>query len=356
MYMGPVMIVLDSTNCPKTCTRPEDMGNSNMLLARNLVDGTFISAYEFKAMRSTDRPDTLVCPGISAEGAACTASVSPAALTSDHMHPYFRVARVSDHVVGCTEASTRVESPDKATDLVGTKGKQGPRGPRQLIRITLRHPQAAATLAAQKATRATSARIGHHRAPAPTSGTRTLTVQCGIRKAALDHARGIITDTHTVSLGDNKGAASRFIYPTDRLINAPYNGHEVIAYGQLHSVSKGNAANTYFIRLCLPDGRPTKVSIMISAAHYAALRVRLTQVMLEPTAWMLIACGTVTGREEAKRYLRPVGARSVHFQRTSLKVAHTPSASLPVSEDVKFSVPGSTFEARSESSSKSTSN
>lgn len=288
-----------------------------MLIARNPLDNTYISAFDVKHMPPQAQPSKLLCPGLSPDGSPCSAAVTPAALDSDHKHPYFRVGRVTDHIADCTESSTRVNPPDNTTDRRGIKGKEAPRGPERRVQIELRHPEASAARAANNAPRTLKSHTGHHRAPAPRDHTRHMTLQCGIRKAALDYARGIISDTDTVSLGGKKGPARQFIYQAERLLYAPYNGHAIIAFGQLHSISQGTAPNTYFIRLCRPNGGPTKVSIMIGSEHYASLRPRIHLAKIEPSKWTLIACGTITGKTTDKRYLRPFDGLSLYLQRTS---------------------------------------
>lgn len=288
-----------------------------MLIARNPLDNTYISAFDVKHMPPQAQPSKLLCPGLSPDGSPCSAAVTPAALDSDHKHPYFRVGRVTDHIADCTESSTRVNPPDNTTDRRGIKGKEAPRGPERRVQIELRHPEASAARAANNAPRTLKSYTGHHRAPAPRDHTRPMTLQCGIRKAALDYARGIISDTDTVSLGGKKGPARQFIYHAERLLYAPYDGHAIIAFGQLHSISQGTAPNTYFIRLCRPNGGPTKVSIMIGSEHYASLRPRIHLAKIEPSKWTLIACGTITGKTTDKRYLRPFDGLSLYLQRTS---------------------------------------
>lgn len=288
-----------------------------MLTALNARTGAPISVYAYKALAPHDRPGALVCPGQSVEGAACTAPVTAAALDSDHVHPYFRVGRVSDHVEGCTEAAGDPPAHGPDTEPIGVDGAQGPRGPETIVRITLNNPAASAAAAAGAAPTGAAATAGHHRAPKPGGSDQPLTVRCGLRKAALDHARGVIADTDTVTLGTTTAPAREIIHPAERLINAPYNGHEVIAYGHLHSVRQGDKGRTHFIRLRLPDGRPTKVPIIISTAHYTRLRSRFTQVKQDPGSWTLIACGTIKGPEYAQRYLTPLGTGSIHFQHSS---------------------------------------
>ena len=263
------------------------------------------------------QPSKLLCPGLSPDGSPCSAAVTPAALDSDHKHPYFRVGRVTDHIADCTESSTRVNPPDHTTDRRGIKGKEAPRGPERRVQIELRHPEASAARAANNAPRTLKSHTGHHRAPAPRDHTRPMTLQCGIRKAALDYARGIISNTDTVSLEGKKGPARQFIYQAERLLYAPYNSPAIIAFGQLHSIRKGTAPNTYFVRLCRPNGGPTKVSIMIGSEHYASLRPRIHLAKVEPSKWTLIACGTITGKTTDKRYLRPFDGLSLYLQRTS---------------------------------------
>lgn len=219
-----------------------------MLIARNPLDNTYISAFDVKHMPPQAQPSKLLCPGLSPDGSPCSAAVTPAALDSDHKHPYFRVGRVTDHIADCTESSTRVNPPDHTTDRRGIKGKEAPRGPERRVQIELRHPEASAARAANNAPRTLKSHTGHHRAPAPRDHTRPMTLQCGIRKAALDYARGIISNTDTVSLEGKKGPARQFIYQAERLLYAPYNSHAIIAFGQLHSISKGTAPNTYFGR------------------------------------------------------------------------------------------------------------
>ena len=288
-----------------------------MLTALNAHTGAPISVYAYKAMAPHNRPGALVCPGQSVEGDACTAPVTAAALNSDHVHPYFRVGRINDHVEGCTEVAGTTPTPTGDTDPDGIKGVQGPRGPETIVRITLNNPAASAAAAAGAATTSATTTAGHHRAPKPSGSDQPLTVRCGLRKAALDHARGVIADTDTVTLGTTTAPAREIIHPAERLINAPYNGHEVIAYGHLHSVTQGNKGRTHFIRLRLPDGRPTKVPIIISTTHYNQLRTRFTQVKHNPGSWTLIACGTIKGPKYAQRYLAPLDTNSIHFQRSS---------------------------------------
>ena len=175
-----------------------------MLIARNPLDNTYISAFDVKHMPPQAQPSKLLCPGLSPDGSPCSAAVTPAALDSDHKHPYFRVGRVTDHIADCTESSTRVNPPDHTTDRRGIKGKEAPRGPERRVQIELRHPEASAARAANNAPRTLKSHTGHHRAPAPRDHTRPMTLQCGIRKAALDYARGIISDTDTVSLGGKR--------------------------------------------------------------------------------------------------------------------------------------------------------
>ena len=288
-----------------------------MLIARNPLDNTYVSAFDFKQLPAQTRPGELLCPGLNPDGSPCSAPVTPAALDSDHKHPYFRVRRVHDHVGGCTESSTRVDPPDKSLGRRGIKGKEAPRGPERRVQIELRHPEASAARAANNAAKTLPGHIGHHRAPAQRDHIRPMTLQCGIRKAALDYARGIISDTDTVSLGGEKGPARQFIYPAKRLLYAPYNGHAIIAFGQLHSISRGTA-DTYFVRLRLPNGGPTRVSIMIGSEHYASLRSRVQIAKIDPSKWALIACGTITGKTPEKRYLRPFDGLSLYLQRTSV--------------------------------------
>lgn len=289
-----------------------------MLIARNPLDNTYVSAFDFKHLPPQARPGDLLCPGLNPDGSPCLAPVTPAALDSDHKHPYFRVRRIDDHVDGCTEISTRVDPPDKSVDRRGIKGHEAPRGPERRVQIELRHPEASAARAANNAAKTLPGRIGHHRAPAQRDRTRPMTLQCGIRKAALDYARDIISDTDTVSLGGEKGPARQFIYPAKRLLYAPYNSHAIIAFGQLHSISRGTAADTYFVRLRLPNGGPTKVSIMIGSEHYTSLRARVHLAKIDPSKWALIACGTIAGKTQEKRYLRPFDGLSLYLQRTSV--------------------------------------
>lgn len=105
-----------------------------MLIARNPLDNTYISAFDFKRTPPQARPNDLLCPGLSPDGSPCSASVRPAALESGHKHPHFRVRRVNDHVDDCTESSTRVNPADKNVDRRGVKGKEAPRGPKDVFR------------------------------------------------------------------------------------------------------------------------------------------------------------------------------------------------------------------------------
>ncbi len=141
-----------------------------------------------------------------------------------------------------------------------------------------------------------------------------------MRKAVLDYARGIINDDDTVKLGDVQKTARQLFYPADRLINAPYKGHIVIAFGHILNISAGSAWNTHFIRLRRSNGGPTKVTIMIGPDRYAQLRTRIEQATINPSEWMVIACGTITGRNKNKPYLEPLDGGSLYFQRTIHRV------------------------------------
>lgn len=199
-----------------------------MLIARNPVNNTFVNAFDYKQMLPQERPDGLLCPGVNFVGIPCLAPVTPAAMSSKHKHPYFRVGRIDNHIDGCTEGATRIDPPDTAIITDDHKGQEAPRGPDRLVHITLRRPKSAAARTVQESTRTVDQPLAYHRSPATTTGDRPLTFQCGIRKAVLDYARGIINDDDTVKLGDLKGPASRFIFSADRLINAPFKGHAII--------------------------------------------------------------------------------------------------------------------------------
>jgi hypothetical protein len=54
---------------------------------------------------------------------------------------------------------------------------------------------------------------------------------------------------------------------------------------------------------------------MIGPDRYAQLRTHIEQAKLEPSEWMVIACGTITGRNEKKPYLDPLDGGSLYFQR-----------------------------------------
>lgn len=246
----------------------------------------------------------------------CTAPVTPAALSSEHKHPYFRVGRIDNHIDGCTEGATRVDSPEAAIHTDEHKGQESPRGPDQLVHITLRRPQSAAARTVQGSTHTVDPPLGNRRSPSTAAGDRPLTFQCGVRKAVLDYARGIINDDDTVKLGDVQKTARQLFYSADRLINAPYKGHIVIAFGHILNISAGSTWNTHFIRLRRSNGGPTKVTIMIGPDRYAQLRTRIEQAQINPSEWMVIACGTITGRNKNKPYLEPLDGGSLYFQRT----------------------------------------
>lgn len=195
-----------------------------MLVARDPLTDTFVNAFDYKHMSPEERPNGLLCPGVCFDGTPCTAPVTPAALSSEHKHPYFRVGRIDNHIDGCTEGATRVDSPEAAIHTDEHKGQESPRGPDQLVHITLRHPQSAAARTVQGSTHTVDPPLGYHRSPSTAAGDRPLTFQCGVRKAVLDYARGIINDDDTVKLGDVQKTARQLFYCADRLINAPYKG------------------------------------------------------------------------------------------------------------------------------------
>lgn len=287
-----------------------------MLVARDPLTNTLVNAFDYKHMSPEDRPNGLLCPGVCFDGTPCTAPVTPAALSSEHKHPYFRVGRIDNHIDGCTEGATRVDSPEAAIHTDEHKGQESPRGPDQLVHITLRRPQSAAARTVQGSTHTVDPPLGYRRSPSTAAGDRPLTFQCGVRKAVLDYARGIINDDDTVKLGDVQKTARQLFYSADRLINAPYKGHIVIAFGHILNISAGSAWNTHFIRLRRSNGGPTKVTIMIGPDRYAQLRTRIEQAQINPSEWMVIACGTITGRNKNKPYLEPLDGGSLYFQRT----------------------------------------
>ena len=61
-----------------------------MLVARDPLTNTFVNAFDYKHMSPEERPNGLLCPGVCFDGTPCTAPVTPAALSSEHKHPYFR--------------------------------------------------------------------------------------------------------------------------------------------------------------------------------------------------------------------------------------------------------------------------
>ena len=111
----------------------------------------------------------------------CTAPVTPAALSSEHKHPYFRVGRIDNHIDGCTEGATRVDPPDTAVVTDEHKGQEAPRDPDRLVHITLRRPQSAAARTVQGSTHTVDPPLGYRRSPSTVAGDRPLTFQCGVR-------------------------------------------------------------------------------------------------------------------------------------------------------------------------------
>ena len=99
-----------------------------MLVARDPLTNTFVNAFDYKHMSPEERPNGLLCPGVCFDGTPCTAPVTPAALSSEHKHPYFRVGRIDNHIDGCTEGATRVDPPDTAVVTDEHKGQEAPRG------------------------------------------------------------------------------------------------------------------------------------------------------------------------------------------------------------------------------------
>lgn len=98
-----------------------------MLVARDPLTNTFVNAFDYKHMSPEERPNGLLCPGVCFDGTPCTAPVTPAALSSEHKHPYFRVGRIDNHIDGCTEGATRVDSPEAAIHTDEHKGRSHPR-------------------------------------------------------------------------------------------------------------------------------------------------------------------------------------------------------------------------------------
>ena len=90
-----------------------------MLVARDPLTDTFVNAFDYKHMSPEERPNGLLCPGVCFDGTPCTAPVTPAALSSEHKHPYFRVGRIDNHIDGCTEGATRVDPPGHSSCYAG---------------------------------------------------------------------------------------------------------------------------------------------------------------------------------------------------------------------------------------------
>lgn len=93
-----------------------------MLIARNPANNTFVNAFDYKLIPPQERTDELLCPGVNFVGTPCPAPVTPAAMSSKHKHPYFRVGRIDNHIDGCTEGATRIDSPDTAIITDDHKG------------------------------------------------------------------------------------------------------------------------------------------------------------------------------------------------------------------------------------------
>lgn len=93
-----------------------------MLVARDPLTNTFVNAFDYKHMSPEERPNGLLCPGVCFDGTPCTAPVTPAALSSEHKHPYFRVGRIDNHIDGCTEGATRVDPPRTQQLLPDSRG------------------------------------------------------------------------------------------------------------------------------------------------------------------------------------------------------------------------------------------
>lgn len=97
-----------------------------MLVARDPLTDTFVNAFDYKHMSPEERPNGLLCPGVCFDGTPCTAPVTPAALSSEHKHPYFRVGRIDNHIDGCTEGATRVDPRTQQLLLTSIKGRRRP--------------------------------------------------------------------------------------------------------------------------------------------------------------------------------------------------------------------------------------
>lgn len=293
-----------------------------MFTAINPQTREVITALVYQGLNEDTRPTELTCPGHAPGGTPCDAIVYPCALTSTKMGPYFRVERLDDHIDDCSEITgefTPISTDDPY--LVGVLGQQGPTGPKRVISVILKRPHdAPTTLQAPGDTPHHAAkRLGHHRAPAIRSHNALARTRAGLRKIANDHAAGIYHDDDVVRLtkdSNGQGIVSMRIFSAKRLIKASNMTWPIITYGRMATITQGNSPGRFFIRLALPNGQPTKVSILVRREQIDTIRqnIDFDAVVANPTHWQVVALGSIKRGSTGARYLVPHDAYSVEFE------------------------------------------
>lgn len=285
-----------------------------------------MTALAYRRLDEDARPGDLVCPGHAPDATPCGAIVYPCALTSTKMAPYFRVESLNDHINDCSEITGDLTTINKDDlYLVGIVGQQGPTGPHRVISVTFKHSTTDEAVTSQtdgNGPQHDVKRLGHHRASVPRSGNTPTRVRAGLRKLASDHAAGAYEFTDEIRLTngqDGKGLVGSRIFNAEQLINAPFEPGPIITYGRIARIAPGKNDSTFFIRLALPDGRKTKVSIMVRREQIDVIRqsIDFDAVTTEPNRWQIVALGSIHKSDKGPRYLAPHDAYSIELEAAS---------------------------------------
>lgn len=305
-----------------TCLPPNLKGTGKMHAAIDPHTNQVITVLDYRRLDEDDRPTELRCPGHAPNQTLCSATVYPCALTSTKRAPYFRVEDLTDHVDGCTDIIGDL-APISRDDpyLVGIKGAQGPTGPRRVISVVLnaRHSNTPTSKGDANSSQPNTRRVGHHRAPAPTEEATPTRIRAGLRKIANDHAMNVYWPTDTVRLvkgREGKGTVATRIITAKRLIEAPFEDGPLITYGSIASISPKQSDGAHFVRLRLPDGRPTSTFIVIRREHVEIVQhsVNFDDVIHDPTSWQIVVLGTIRTSSNGNKYLVPHDEYSVEFE------------------------------------------
>lgn len=291
-----------------------------MFQARDAHTNKIVDITVCQTKNAANVPTRFLCPGSSPDGQACQAEAFPCALDSAKISAYFRVGSLENHIEQCSALLGLLPRVGSNPFLVDTRGVQGARGPQRIVKLSyLSQSQESQTVCVDDT--GSSNNVGSHRFPAPQGRSNKPLVQSfGLRAFAFHHAEGRIGDDMYVEISPTaKGKAKDVVFPAHRLISAPYKGGVVVTYGRIASISTGRKPGTYFIRMALPHGGQTKVSLMLTSEQSSVIDKRFRDVLAHPTQWGVIAVGRVEGKTFEYRHFDPLDEFCVEFDKAFMR-------------------------------------